>query len=123
MNNTGAEHFVIVPLLVRRSCAWPGVSLHAAALWHRASAFLPGKRQVWAIAPVINLSGQKAVDPILQADLVYQQMQQVHGLTLVPVNRVVEVMAGLEDRKGAIGRAGGDRVRLARRAMPWWCRR
>ena len=58
--------------------------------------FLPGpRRQVWAIAPAVNLSGQKAVDPILQADLLYQQLQQVHGLTVVPVNRVVEVFAGL----------------------------
>ena len=58
--------------------------------------FLPGnQRQTWAIAPAVNLSGQKAVDPILQADLVYQQMQQVHGLTVIPVNRVVEVYAGL----------------------------
>jgi hypothetical protein len=62
--------------------------------------FLPGgKRQVWAVAPVINLSGQKGVDPLLQADLVYQQLQQVHGLTVIPVNRVVEVLAGLKLEK------------------------
>src|SRR5205807_4364353 len=58
--------------------------------------FLPGhKRQVWAVAPVVNLSGQKAVDPLLQADLVYQQLQQVEGLTVVPVNRTVEVLVSL----------------------------
>ncbi|HEV7447548.1 MAG TPA: hypothetical protein VGO18_33590 [Steroidobacteraceae bacterium] len=58
--------------------------------------FLPGrKRQVWAVAPVVNLSGQKAVDPILQADLVYQQLQQVSGLTVVPVNRTAEVLVSL----------------------------
>jgi hypothetical protein len=62
--------------------------------------FLPGsKRQVWAIAPAINLSGQKGVDAILQADLLFEQMQQIHGLTLVPVNRAVEVMAGLKIEK------------------------
>jgi hypothetical protein len=62
--------------------------------------FLPGtKTQVWAVAPVINLSGQKAVDAVLQADLVYQQMQQVHGLKLVPVNQVVAVLAGLKIEK------------------------
>ena len=56
---------------------------------------LPGSRpQVWAIAPAVNLSGQK-VDPLIQADLVYQQLQQVHGLTVVPVNRVVEVYVSL----------------------------
>jgi hypothetical protein len=62
--------------------------------------FLPGlKRQVWAIAPVVNISGQKTADPLLQADLVYQQMQQVHGLTVIPVNRVAEVFAGLKIEK------------------------
>src|SRR5258707_9278424 len=74
------------------------------------STFLPGhKRQVWAIAPVINLSGQKAVDPLLQADLVYQQLQQVEGLTVVPVNRTVEVLVSLRldkvqsEQQAAIG--------------------
>ncbi|HWE03362.1 MAG TPA: hypothetical protein VG326_13215 [Tepidisphaeraceae bacterium] len=62
--------------------------------------FLPGaKRQVWAVAPAVNLSGQKGVDPLLQADLLYQQLQQVHGLTVVPVDRVVQVMAGLKMEK------------------------
>jgi hypothetical protein len=56
---------------------------------------LPGtKRQVWAVAPAVNLSGQR-VDPLLQADLVYQQLQQVDGITVIPVNRVAEVYAGL----------------------------
>src|SRR5688500_9427494 len=56
---------------------------------------LPGtKRQVWAVAPALNLSGQR-IDPLLQADLVYQQLQQVDGITVIPVNRVAEVYAGL----------------------------
>jgi len=53
-------------------------------------------RQVWAIAPAINLSGQRDVDPLLQADYVYEQLQQIDGLTIVPVNRVAEVYAGLK---------------------------
>jgi hypothetical protein len=52
------------------------------------------KRQVWAVAPAIDLSGQQ-IDPILQADLLFQQLQQVRGLTVIPVNRVVEVYASL----------------------------
>jgi hypothetical protein len=52
-------------------------------------------RATWAVAPAINLSGQHGVDPLLQADLVYEQVQQVGGLTVIPVNRVVEVYAGL----------------------------
>src|SRR3954467_10435767 len=51
-------------------------------------------RQAWAVAPVLDLSGQQ-VDPILQADLVHQQLQTVHGITAIPVNRVVEVFVGL----------------------------
>jgi hypothetical protein len=57
---------------------------------------LPTKRrQVWAVAPVVNLSGERGVDPFLQADLVFQQLQQVQGVTAVPVNRVAEVYASL----------------------------
>lgn len=47
---------------------------------------------VWAVAPAVNLSGQPSVDPLLQADLVYQQLQQVQGLTVIPVDRVVEAL-------------------------------
>ena len=58
--------------------------------------FLPGTRaQVWAVAPAINLSGQQGVDPLLQADLLFQQLQQVRGLTVIPVNRVAEVYTAL----------------------------
>jgi hypothetical protein len=57
----------------------------------------PGKRgRVWAVAPAVNLSGQKAVDPILQADLLYQKLQEVRGITVIPVDRVTEVYAGLK---------------------------
>lgn len=57
---------------------------------------LPGDRaQVWAVAPTLNLSGEPAVDPLLQSDLVFQQLQQVRGLTVIPVNRVVEVYEAL----------------------------
>ena len=55
--------------------------------------------QVWAIAPALNLSGQAEVDPLLQGDLLYQQLQQVQRLTVIPVNRVVEVYAGLRIEK------------------------
>src|SRR5947209_15035310 len=50
---------------------------------------------IWAIAPAVNLSGETSVDPLLQADLVYQQMQAVQNVTVIPVNRVIEVYAAL----------------------------
>src|SRR5881392_1293845 len=58
--------------------------------------FLPGAaRQTWAVAPAVNLSGVAQADPILQADLLYAQLQQTAGLNVIPVNRVVEVFAAL----------------------------
>jgi len=58
--------------------------------------FLPGTaRQTWAVAPAVNLSGVKEADPILQADLLYTQLQQTAGLNVIPVNRVVEVFSAL----------------------------
>jgi hypothetical protein len=53
------------------------------------------RAQVWAVAPCLNLSGQRNVDPLLQADLLYEQLQQVKGLTVIPVNRTAEVYIAL----------------------------
>jgi hypothetical protein len=62
--------------------------------------------EVWAIAPAINLSGQRDVDPILQADLAFEQLQTIKGLTVVPVNRVAEVYATLRiDRVQSVEQA------------------
>ena len=57
------------------------------------------RRQVWAIAPAVNLSGQGSVDPLLQADLVFEQLQAVRGVTVIPVNRVAQVYASLKLEK------------------------
>lgn len=58
-------------------------------------ALASSKAEVWAIAPAINLSGQAEVDPLLQADIVYSQLQHVQGLTVIPVNRVAEIYSRL----------------------------
>ena len=50
---------------------------------------------VWAVAPAVNLSGEHAVDPILQADLLYHQLGAVNNVTLIPVDQVVKVYAAL----------------------------
>ncbi|HEX8915930.1 MAG TPA: hypothetical protein VF796_26520 [Humisphaera sp.] len=58
---------------------------------------LPGpKAQVWAVAPAINLSGQREVDPLLQSDVLYHKLQEVRGLTVIPVDRVIQVYAALK---------------------------
>jgi hypothetical protein len=61
----------------------------------RIKVLLARRQQIWAVAPVINLSGEKDVDPFLQADLVVEQLGDVRGVTPVPVNRVAEVYAAL----------------------------
>ena len=53
------------------------------------------KRQIWAVAPAVNLSGYPQVDPLLHGDNLFQQLQQVDGVTAIPVNRVVQVFASL----------------------------
>jgi len=58
-----------------------------------------GTHPIWAVAPAVNLSGQASVDPILQADLVFQQLQAVNNLTVIPVNRVIQVYAALHITK------------------------
>lgn len=64
-----------------------------------AQVYFPGnRRQVWAVAPAVNLSGQ-TVDPLIQADDLFEQLQQVHGLTVIPVNRVAEIFAALHIAK------------------------
>lgn len=53
----------------------------------------------FAVAPAINLSGQRQPEPLLQADLLFTELQQVRGITVVPVNRVVQAYAGLGIRQ------------------------
>ena len=73
-----------------------GCAEHAVPYGRESINYAPryGPRSV-AVAPCVNLSGQSQPDALLQADLVYQELQQVRGLTAVPVNRVVQVMSGL----------------------------
>lgn len=57
---------------------------------------LPGAQpQVWAVAPALNLSGQREVDPLLQSDILYHKLQEVRGLTVIPVDRTIQVYAAL----------------------------
>src|SRR4051812_20763729 len=81
---------VIVALLLAAGC-----NHHEPQYGTEIQLSLPGVRQqIWAVAPAVDLSGQN-VDPLLQADLLYGQLQSVRGLTVIPVNRVAEVYASL----------------------------
>ena len=61
--------------------------------------FYGGQHPVWAVAPAVNLSGERDVDPILQSDLLYHQLAAVNNVTLIPVDKVVQVYAALRIEK------------------------
>jgi hypothetical protein len=48
--------------------------------------------KVWAVAPFHNESGTRVADPVRFADKLTQQLQQVDGIDMLPVNRVLEAM-------------------------------
>jgi len=62
----------------------------------KASSSFPAPSGWLGCGPTVNISGVSQVDPLLHSDLVFQEMQQVHGLTIIPVDRVVEVYATLK---------------------------
>ena len=85
-----------IPALLLALCAVAGCREKVVPYGVEATQALGSARgEVWAIAPAVNLSGQAEVDPLLQADIAYGQLQHVRGLTVVPVNRVAEVYASL----------------------------
>ncbi|HEX8322299.1 MAG TPA: hypothetical protein VF595_00175 [Tepidisphaeraceae bacterium] len=100
---TNLKWIAIIGLIVA-ACLISGGCAAAPQYGRERGLALPGpKQKVWAVAPVVNLSGQQGVDPLLQADLVYQQLQTVAGLTVVPVDRVAQVYAaaGMEQIQSA----------------------
>lgn len=51
---------------------------------------------LWAVAPLKNESGVSAVDDLAVSDALTYQIQQVYGLSAVPVNRVLTAMRALD---------------------------
>jgi len=47
-----------------------------------------------AVAPVLNFSGEFSLDPVKAADLLASELTYVEGMTVLPVSRVVAVLAG-----------------------------
>lgn len=86
----------LIPLLLMCLLVSSGCSPKKPPYGRESRIVIAGKPQVWAVAPVINLSGKRQVDPILQADLLYQQLQAVQGLTVIPVDRTIQAMAALQ---------------------------
>ncbi|MHC5022904.1 MAG: hypothetical protein ACYTGG_03175 [Planctomycetota bacterium] len=51
-----------------------------------------GEQQLWAVAPLANESGVSFVDTAQLADVFADQVQQVAGVNVLPVNRVIVAM-------------------------------
>ena len=54
--------------------------------------------QVVAIAPAINVSGSKDFDPLVVSDTMFGELQQVGGLTVLPVNKTIAMMQTMKIR-------------------------
>ena len=52
--------------------------------------------QLWAVAPFNNESGTSIVQTDRVADMFVQQLQDVHGINALPVNRVIAAMRDLD---------------------------
>jgi len=64
--------------------------------------------KLWAVAPIRNESGTTLVDSLVVADKIAQQLQQVDGITVVPVNRVLQAMQSTELKQvNSVGDAMG----------------
>jgi hypothetical protein len=48
-----------------------------------------------AIAPTVNLSGSRDFDPLVVSDTLYSEMQQVHNLNVLPLNKTLLAMQRL----------------------------
>ncbi len=51
------------------------------------------RTMVIAVAPVLNFSGDFSLDPVKAADLLASELADVQGITVLPVNRVMAVLA------------------------------
>lgn len=55
-----------------------------------------GERQVWAVAPLSNESGSRYADGLAMADELSRVLEQVVGIDVIPLNRVLAAMDGLK---------------------------
>lgn len=88
-----------IAVLVLLGCQRPVV--------HRVIQAPYGERQAWAVAPLTNESGSLYADGLVMADELSRVLEQVQGIDVIPVNRVLAAMDGLkmasvESREDAI---------------------
>lgn len=52
--------------------------------------------RTWAVAPIINLSGSRAFDPLRVSDELFEELQQVQNLNVLPVDKSLMAMQRLQ---------------------------
>jgi hypothetical protein len=52
-----------------------------------------GREMTVAVVPVMNYSGNGAIDPLKVTDILYSELQQVEGFAVIPVNRLLAQMS------------------------------
>lgn len=60
------------------------------------SPYEAGRPVVWAVAPFRNESGHSSVDVLALADALANEVQQIEGVTALPLNRTIQVMEAME---------------------------
>jgi hypothetical protein len=60
------------------------------------SPYPPG--HVLAVAPAMNQSGSRDFDVLVVSDILFEELQQVHNLTALPLNKTLAVMQRLKIR-------------------------
>jgi hypothetical protein len=54
------------------------------------------RTQLWGVVPPMNESGTSVVDELALADAFMQEAQQIDGINMISVNRIIAAMRGLE---------------------------
>jgi hypothetical protein len=54
--------------------------------------------RTYAVAPVVNLSGSRDLDPLAISDVLFSELQQVQNLNVLPVNKTLAAMELLKIR-------------------------
>ena len=88
--NLKLKHLPAIPSVVGILAALLGCSAND----DRVSVAPPFERPtILAVAPILNFSGEFHLDPVKAADLLASELSYVDGVTVLPVNRVVALLA------------------------------
>jgi hypothetical protein len=92
---------VLLSLILVMTTAWSGcASNKKEQLLPREYALASpyASTRTFAVAPAVNLSGSRDVDPLATSDQIFGELQQVQNLNVLPVNKTLAAMQQLQVR-------------------------